>query len=55
MEKLNTNLNINKSENFNLSEAVNIDQMKLNMEKIKQSIYQKSKNNPEIGFLLKRL
>ena len=55
MEKLNIKLNIDKLENFNLSETVNIDQMKLTMEKVKQSIYQKSKNNPEIGFLLKRL
>ena len=40
---------------FSSSEAGNIDKLKLTMEQVKQSIYQNSKNNPEIGFLLKRL
>jgi len=47
--------NESKSEHFNSSELVDIDQIKLVMEKVKQSLYTKSQNNPEIGFLLKRL
>ena len=44
-----------KLEHFNSTELVDIDQIKLAMEKVKQSIYQKSQNKPELGFLLKRL
>jgi hypothetical protein len=40
---------------FNSSELMDIEQVKLTMEKVKQSIHQKSQNDPEIGFLLKRL
>jgi hypothetical protein len=44
-----------KGEHFNSPELIDINQIKLAMEKVKQSIYQKSQDNPEIGFLLKRL
>jgi hypothetical protein len=58
MEELNVNSNINQLENLELSKSVNIDQVKLvklAMEKVKQSIYQKSGNDSEIMFILKRL
>ena len=55
MEKLSINSSADKLENLNLSKSVNVNQVKLAMEKVKLSIYQKSKNNPEISFLLKRL
>ena len=52
MEKLNIT---NTLENFNPSESINIDRIKLTIESVKQSIYLKSKDNPEINFILKRL
>ena len=55
MEKLNINSNINQLENFDSAEFANMDPIKLAMEKVKQSICQKSKDNPEIMFILKRL
>jgi len=58
MEELNINLGINQLENFDSHELRNIEQIqlaKLAMEKVKQSIYQKLKNDPETTFLLKRL